>query len=395
MDHQQFDSLTKRLATAANRRTALKSLLSLSGIAAAGAVLHDTDAARRGSSGAPTEFPTVAAPPTQFAATQAPPAQTSIPTPSCPGVRCADGCCDGACTSTGACCPAGSTVCGPTCCPNGSSQCCDNACCFGTCWGEELCCPTGQPVCSVDGCCTGQCVGQGRYCCTTANVCGDACCPTGQRCCSPAGGGSVCIPTSQCCTDEDCIQARCQQGICVPFTPTNTATPTSTPTNTPTNTATPTNTPTNTPTDTPTSTNTPTATATATHTPTNTPTNTPTSTTTSTPTSTPTITPTPQCTRDSECGIATCSANKLQVLDPVCTNGVCGWNVRNTCPGGCSFCQSNPIGATCDQDQSKCRGLGECAYCFFDGTCGGINQLCPEDEFCWFESGQWTCREFD
>ena len=241
MDSNRFDALARALGRERSRRSALKAILGLGGTAAVGTILFsDTDAARRGYSGAPTDIPTIAPFPTQ-----AQPSPTA--TVSCAGALCADGCCDGQCTATGACCPTGSTVCGAECCPSGESQCCDNACCFGLCYGEELCCPADQ-------------------------VCGDTCCSSGDQCCSPSEGVFLCLAAAACCTDDDCTQARCIDHVCVPFTPTST--PTSTPTATPT--ATPTTTPTETPTTTPTETPTTTPTATPTATPTTTPTPTPT-----------------------------------------------------------------------------------------------------------------------
>ncbi len=195
MDQSRFDRLTRVLAQSTSRRTALRTLLGLGGVTVTGTILfRDADAARRGTSGptAPTAQPTLPPPPT---ATQAPPTQVPpTATASCAGVLCSDGCCDGSCTATGVCCPAGSTVCGPDCCPDGVAQCCDNACCFGTCYGEELCCPTGQRVCN-----------------------------------------GVCLPGGACCGDDDCGSGRCVDGTCIPNTPTTEPTQTTEPTATATN----------------------------------------------------------------------------------------------------------------------------------------------------------------
>lgn len=237
MDDRRFDAVIRTFAQGGSRRTLLKGLLGVGGVAAAGGILLEphADAARR---------------------------PTPTPRPvTCPGnqVPCGADCC----------CPDGSAKCGAECCPNGQAQCCDNACCFGTCYGEELCCPNGQPICSVDGCCDGACIDDGQYCCSLDGVCGDGCCNlSGERCCADDSGNLTCIPIDGCCSDRDCTGARCQNGVCVAFTPTNTATPTSTatqtatPTSTPTNTATPTQTSTNTatPTSTPTATARPTPT---------------------------------------------------------------------------------------------------------------------------------------
>jgi hypothetical protein len=188
MEDRRFDALARAFGRGGSRRTVLKGLLGLSGLVTAAEITSNTDAARR---------PTPTVPPVQ--PTAAPP---------CSGEVCNGQCCDGQCTSNGACCPDGNSVCGPACCPIGQAQCCDNACCYGECYGEELCCPTGQQVCN------------GR-----------------------------CLPPGACCTDDDCVEARCLNDFCVPFTPT--ASPTSTPMDTPT--ITPTSAPTETPTITPTS----------------------------------------------------------------------------------------------------------------------------------------------
>jgi hypothetical protein len=145
MDDRRFDNLARALSRGSSRRSILRGLLGLGGLAAGAAVIADTDAARRGFSG-----PTLTPLPPLPTRTSTP---TRTPTPTCAAgeVRCSGGCCAGACTATGACCPTGHTVCGPDCCPDGQAECCDNACCYGTCYGEELCCPLGSTV--VDGTC--------------------------------------------------------------------------------------------------------------------------------------------------------------------------------------------------------------------------------------------------
>src|SRR5689334_6521114 len=114
MDDRRFDHPVRSLANGGSRRTLIKGLLGLGGIAAVGSVALDDEvrAARRST---PTPKP-----------------------PTCPGSQVWDG---SACV-----CPSG-TQCGPDCCPAGA-QCCNSACCYGTCYGEELCCPTGQLVCN-------------------------------------------------------------------------------------------------------------------------------------------------------------------------------------------------------------------------------------------------------
>lgn len=250
MDDRRFDALTRIFGRGGSRRGLLRAVLGLSGVAGASAILHDTEAARRGQSGPPTSAPPSTSVPSSTLPPPSPtfpPSPTGTAVPKCPGSQ----------TPCGAdcCCPAGNTKCGPACCPDGQAECCDGACCYGTCYGEELCCPTGDPVCSVDGCCQGgKCVVQGQFCCQDAHVCGDSCCLASEHCCASSGGASTC---SQCCSDTDCTDAHCIDGTCVPFTATPTVTPTNTPSNTPTTTPTNTNTPTITPTSTPT--NTPTA----------------------------------------------------------------------------------------------------------------------------------------
>jgi hypothetical protein len=48
MDDRRFDALTRALGQRGSRRTGLKGLLGLGGVAATGAILRDTEAARRG-----------------------------------------------------------------------------------------------------------------------------------------------------------------------------------------------------------------------------------------------------------------------------------------------------------------------------------------------------------
>lgn len=63
MDQHRFDEITRKIGRGVSRRALLKSLLGLSGVTAAGAVLHDAEAARRGFSG--PVFPTLPVPPTR------------------------------------------------------------------------------------------------------------------------------------------------------------------------------------------------------------------------------------------------------------------------------------------------------------------------------------------
>jgi hypothetical protein len=190
----QFDRLTRGLATGASRRSVLKGLLGLGGVAVS---VDRAEAARR-------------------------PTPTPKP-PSCPGQQHWE---DGACV-----CPDGSDKCGPACCPTGQAECCDNACCYGECYGEELCCPTGSTVCDgvcldSDQCCSdadctalddpgicqiGRCVG---------GVCLEGYTCFGQeapRCC----GDNTCADMSvdgNCCHDGECPSGICNREthVCVP-----------------------------------------------------------------------------------------------------------------------------------------------------------------------------------
>jgi len=145
MDDRRFDALVRSLANGHSRRTVLKGLLVLGGLAA-GAGFQATEAARR-----PAPTPTV---------------------PKCPGRQTWN-------VSASACtCPSGSSQCGAECCDTGVSVCCDNACCHGECYGEELCCPTGRVVC--DG----------------------TCCAAGEQCCERNGAG-VCVPANVTCCESD------------------------------------------------------------------------------------------------------------------------------------------------------------------------------------------------
>lgn len=168
MEDRRFDALVRSLASGQNRRSVLKGLLGLGGLAA-GAGLQATEAARR-----PTPTPAV---------------------PKCPGRQVWNG---SACA-----CPSGSAQCGAECCDTGVSVCCDHACCAGECYGEELCCPAGRVVC--DG----------------------ACCGADEQCCG-RNGALTCVPANEpcCVTDADCrpfdycafpygYPHDCVEGVCV------------------------------------------------------------------------------------------------------------------------------------------------------------------------------------
>jgi hypothetical protein len=185
VDDRRFDALALSFGRGGSRRSLLKGLLGFGGVAVAGGLVDDVEAARR-------------------------PTPTPRP-PTCPGEQtpCAEGCC----------CPGGTTTCGAACCPDGQAQCCDGACCYGTCYGEELCCEYPNEYCSVDGCCSGECVDEGRFCCHPANVCGDSCCDESEYCCTPSDGVAVCRGAGQCCVNSECVDGLCVDGTCVPLNP--------------------------------------------------------------------------------------------------------------------------------------------------------------------------------
>lgn len=193
MDDRRFDAFVRALATGQNRRSMLKGLLGLGGVAAIGAsqMAPDAEAARR-------------------------PAPTATP-PRCPGMQIWK---NSACV-----CPDEYTNCGPDCCPIGEAECCDNACCYGDCYGEELCCPTGQIVCN------GTCCPSESQCCTVGGT--SFCSPDDVTCCAGDGDcagldrcdgltahhftcvNSICTDSSQNCQGTDvCTTYSCSAGVC-------------------------------------------------------------------------------------------------------------------------------------------------------------------------------------
>jgi hypothetical protein len=94
MDDRRFDALVRHLGRGGSRRTLLRTLIGIGGVAATGAVLNDTDAARRGYSGPPTLAPlSTRTPQPTTTPTQTPPSTatpTNTPDPCGPsGVCCA------------------------------------------------------------------------------------------------------------------------------------------------------------------------------------------------------------------------------------------------------------------------------------------------------------------
>jgi hypothetical protein len=98
MDDRRFDAFTRRLGSHSSRRSILKGLLGVGGIAATGAVIHgQTEAARRGFSGPSFPFPS-------------PP--TPSPTPVCipDGGPCTGATVGDCCSNNGCCIDIGQTV---------------------------------------------------------------------------------------------------------------------------------------------------------------------------------------------------------------------------------------------------------------------------------------------
>jgi hypothetical protein len=197
MDDRRFDSLAKSLAQGASRRTVLKGLLGLSGVAVAsgGLLTGQARAARR----------------------------PNTPTPApirCPGGQRASG-------NSCVCVDSNLSTCGPACCNDhvasgtqAYSECCDNACCHGQCYGEELCCAWPNLFCEAQNEC---CTPDKHQCCGSQGCCDTECCPAANgaalccegetpRCCA----GDTCIPAEGCCSDAECGGCQsCQDHICV------------------------------------------------------------------------------------------------------------------------------------------------------------------------------------
>lgn len=178
MDDRRFDAFVKTLAAGTSRRSLIKGLIGVAGVATAGMVLDDrTEAARRGFSG--PILPT-AAPPTP---TPIPPTATAAPpTPT-----------------SGACLPGGAS-----CVVNDPSACCSKSCLFngGNPICEGACAAAGQPCDTLNPttCCSGQCQSNGGN-----PVCEDTCLPPGASCvvndpiaccsksCDGSSGNPVCV----------------------------------------------------------------------------------------------------------------------------------------------------------------------------------------------------------
>ena len=198
MDGNRFDQLTRSLASGSSRRSLLKGLLGLGGLAATTLLPTEQSDARRSSSSAPT------------------------PPPPCPGqIQCPDAthCCDSALCNTqrGLCCSAGTLPCDAGCCaPCAGAQCghecCDSAvqCCDGECCASGSSCLTqlfpGSPLVDEETCCRDDLV------CDTATT---KCCAAWERCCT-RDGVSYCIPADGCCSADDCTAPAdpCFQSIC-------------------------------------------------------------------------------------------------------------------------------------------------------------------------------------
>jgi hypothetical protein len=111
MDDRQFDSLVKTFGAASSRRSFLKGLLGIGGIAATGVIVREqAEAARRGYGG--PSIPSIPTPVQTPAPTQ-PPAPTATATPTEPPGQ--------------ICIPVGDP-----CTVQQTGECCTNACCFRT-----------------------------------------------------------------------------------------------------------------------------------------------------------------------------------------------------------------------------------------------------------------------
>jgi len=113
------------------------------------------------------------------------------------GPACHDHCCPVgqicADQTRGICCPAGSRLCGDTCCPSDQP-----------CFSNGLCCNKGDHLCG-GGCCPQgvQCIND--FCCQppASRLCGGVCCPGLLACCNNntvcCGADELCIDDRQCC----------------------------------------------------------------------------------------------------------------------------------------------------------------------------------------------------
>ncbi len=164
MDGKQFDRITRALAEAQSRRTALKKAFALIGVGAL--VRPETvDAARRGYTG---------------------------PLNQC---RSDEVRCDGECYS------ASTTEC-----------CAGNPCPLGQCSPSGECCSSGAAICG-DSCCWGTCLD------------GSCCSSDFGYVCSPGDGSVYCAPNGSCCTANDCPDPgdQCWQAFCLNGTCTSAA----------------------------------------------------------------------------------------------------------------------------------------------------------------------------
>lgn len=180
MDDRRFDALTRRLGQNGSRRSLLRSLIGLGGLAATGAVLRDTEAARRGFSG-PSLFkssPTATMAPSSIPTnTPVPATNTPAPVPTETPISCGP---SGVCCSSDAECKAIPTYCESTAqypllwryslCSGGSctltAHVCNNAnnnCEIDVC-GDQ----TG---CAVAGVQPGEIGSEGAVCCTDDSYC--------------------------------------------------------------------------------------------------------------------------------------------------------------------------------------------------------------------------------
>jgi hypothetical protein len=218
MDDRRFDSLTRLIGHGASRRTILKGLLGLGGVAVTGTIAPDGTDAR--TAGTRVSIPP---PPPPTCPTGQGTCGGTTSAHCCPYGRCFDGvCCADLGTEpcAGGCCPTGKcTSDGQTCCTDSDESPCGTICCpHNTCAREG----------NTDICCAGHVCG--LECCASEDQCCDGeCCPDGTLCLTKAFDGEsvfveeeVCCPTDQICDGLCCFGTCYNPGIAVngsnPFT---------------------------------------------------------------------------------------------------------------------------------------------------------------------------------
>ncbi len=188
MDGSRFDHLTRMLGRGASRRSVLRGLLGIGGVAVAAPGVDARNARTR---------PTIPPPPPATT-----PAPTTTTAPPCPGQeQCPNStlCCDaGSCARSGnrAICCSG-TVCGLDCCDS-PFQCCDRECCPV----DTVCLSQRYPLSDEERCCGADavCAGEGAFADLAVCCGGDT-----PDCCVRENGAPVChTAAAQCCQDREC-----------------------------------------------------------------------------------------------------------------------------------------------------------------------------------------------